>query len=208
MSPLRLLTTGKSLVGLTESESRYRVTRERFLPQFGPVKNPFCTTNRSDPVQSEAPKGTDWAPAPSQQAAKAPQLPAGNLSGTPSVAASKLPVILPDPHRPGSKGGLRSRAMAFQIKWAVKLQALFSRPAPNPARAVLARPTAPVQGELSLDRIKVVRNDLSDADLEIVPRQPPAARTGAAPVLQVAERTAEGGMTWGRFSGLFGAGKR
>ena len=27
----------------------------------------------------------------------------------------------------------------------------------------------PVQGELSLDRVKVVRNDLSDADVEIIP---------------------------------------
>ena len=29
----------------------------------------------------------------------------------------------------------------------------------------------PVQGELSLDKIKVVRNDLSDADLEVVAGQ-------------------------------------
>jgi hypothetical protein len=28
---------------------------------------------------------------------------------------------------------------------------------------------APVQGELSLDKIKVVRNDLSETDLEVVP---------------------------------------
>lgn len=31
----------------------------------------------------------------------------------------------------------------------------------------------PVQAELSLDRIRVVRNDLSDSDLEIVPARVP-----------------------------------
>lgn len=44
------------------------------------------------------------------------------------------------------------------------------------ARAV----NAPVQAELSLDRIRVVRNDLSDADFEIAPRQPDAPRRTAA----------------------------
>ncbi len=43
--------------------------------------------------------------------------------------------------------------------------------------------TAPVQGELTLDRIKVVRNDLSDADLEVVPAHPVAqqAANGSEP---------------------------
>jgi hypothetical protein len=43
-----------------------------------------------------------------------------------------------------------------------------------------SREPAPVQGELSLDTLKVVRNDLSDADLEIVrapePVPPPPPR--------------------------------
>jgi hypothetical protein len=47
-------------------------------------------------------------------------------------------------------------------------------------RPRLARPeNAPVQGELSLDRVKVVRNDLSDVELEVVPGR--AAATGAGP---------------------------
>ena len=44
MSLLRLLTTGKSLVGVKDTESRYRVTSERLLPQFGSAKNPFSST--------------------------------------------------------------------------------------------------------------------------------------------------------------------
>ena len=44
MSLLRLLTTGKSLVGVRDTESRYRVTSQRLLPQFGSARNPFSST--------------------------------------------------------------------------------------------------------------------------------------------------------------------
>jgi hypothetical protein len=47
----------------------------------------------------------------------------------------------------------------------------FSRKAAPP------RQSAPVQSELSLDTLKVVRNDLSDADLEIVRAAEPVAPT-------------------------------
>ena len=45
--------------------------------------------------------------------------------------------------------------------------------APKPKRA--AKP--PVQAELELDEVKVVRNDLSDADLEIVAKKRKTARS-------------------------------
>lgn len=41
-----------------------------------------------------------------------------------------------------------------------------------------AKTAPPSQPELSLDRVKVVRNDLSDADIEVVPK---AAKTPKAP---------------------------
>jgi hypothetical protein len=54
-----------------------------------------------------------------------------------------------------------------------------------------------VQSELSLDRVRVVRNDLSDSDVEIVPVKP------AAPVPEP-----EAEKTWEKVTGrLFGAGK-
>jgi hypothetical protein len=54
--------------------------------------------------------------------------------------------------------------------------------APKPKRAA----TAPVQAELGLDEVKVVRNDLSDADLEIVAKKPKAVR-GEKPAEEAAE---------------------
>jgi hypothetical protein len=60
--------------------------------------------------------------------------------------------------------------------WAEKLGSLLplrSRPARSASRDL----PGPAQGELclSLDRVKVVRNDLSDSDVEIVPARRAAA---------------------------------
>ena len=67
---------------------------------------------------------------------------------------------------------LTSPSKSF-ASWAVKLKpaAMFrGQSAPQPVRAA-------VQPELSLDSVKVVHNDLSDADVEVVPiKSRPAAR--------------------------------
>jgi hypothetical protein len=44
MSLLRLLSAGKSLVGIQTAETRYRLTEHRMLPKFGGKKNPFRRT--------------------------------------------------------------------------------------------------------------------------------------------------------------------
>jgi len=49
-------------------------------------------------------------------------------------------------------------------RWTLKANPFKSSVAPA------GRPT--VQGELSLDKVKPLRNDLSDADLELMPRKP------------------------------------
>lgn len=56
-------------------------------------------------------------------------------------------------------------------QWGSKLSSLVSQK-PRPTRSAIPRFNGvPVQGELSLDNIKVIRNDLSDADLEVVTRR-------------------------------------
>ena len=77
-----------------------------------------------------------------------------------------------------------SGAAAWRAKWAARLSALFSRPAGKPAKVTLPAPARlPVQGQLALDRIKVVRNDLSDADLEVVPARLPITKVKTAPAV-------------------------
>jgi hypothetical protein len=68
--------------------------------------------------------------------------------------------------------------------WTSRLNPMTMLRGPQPA-AQSFRPT--VQSELSLDRIKVVHNDLSDAEVEVVP----VKSRPAAPILQPAERSWE-----------------
>ncbi|HVM49927.1 MAG TPA: hypothetical protein VMU04_18000 [Candidatus Acidoferrum sp.] len=71
---------------------------------------------------------------------------------------------------------------AWGGRWLSKLAALFSRPSSTPGKLKLPGSLrGQVQGELALDRIKVVRNDLSDADLEVVPARLPISRVAIKP---------------------------
>ena len=64
----------------------------------------------------------------------------------------------------------------------------------------------PLQGELSLDKVKVVRNDLADADLEVVPAKSAVRSAGAGPVSQPVARGATADSAWTRFATrVFGA---
>jgi hypothetical protein len=209
MNHLRLLTTGKSLVGLKESESHYRVSRERLLPHFGSARNPFTTTEEPAAARSQPLERTERSLALPQEPEKIKREPARTPAGASGAAAPTPSAGLTGTHAPTPKRGIRSWTVGFQTNWTGKVRALFSRPVAKPARvAYPSTKELPVQGELSLDRIKVVRNDLSDADLEIVPFKSSTPRPGATPVLQAMENPLRSGAAWSRFSGLFGVSKR
>ncbi len=82
-----------------------------------------------------------------------------------AAKTQKLPALAPKPVRATS--------------WTSKLNPISMLRGPVPA----AQSTpAPVQSELSLDSVKVVQNDLSDADVEVVPIK---SRTASEPVVPV-----------------------
>ena len=92
-----------------------------------------------------------------------------------------------------------ARALPRKQSWVKKLNPLSfwrdARPA-TPEKSL-----RPLQAELSLDRVKVVHNDLSDADVEIVPIKSRTLPGAAEPILP----PAQGGDSWGRLSAkLFG----
>jgi len=63
-----------------------------------------------------------------------------------------------------------------------------------------------VQTELSLDQIKVLRNDLRDADLEVVQAKPPTP--SAAPAKPAVVKPAVAETAWGRVTArIVGASK-
>jgi hypothetical protein len=208
MSLLRLLTTGKSLVGLKDTESRYRLTRQRLLPQFGRARNPFTSRGSPATAQVEAPAPEDLgANNPTEQSLgnpspcckAAPRLPSLTQNWATSTSASGR----------GFAEALLRRALALLSGWRTKVISLSWRRSGKTERPAVQRLTKQaVQGELSLERIKVLRNDLSDADLEVVPAKEPVAPASAAPAVQteVAARCRE--RTWRRVTTrMFGAGK-
>jgi hypothetical protein len=208
MSLLRLLTTGKSLVGVSDLESRYRLTSQTLLPQFGPARNPFSSGAKAEPAQpkARAPEdhGGNGAPpakpslsGPRRQPAAALQRGAEQRAAPAKFDARNL------------AGALWRRTVALLRRWRAKLRRLLAHLGGQAAKPVIPRfPKPPVQGELSLDRIKVVRNDLSDADLEVVPAKPPATPTASVPAPRAVEKAERAASAWERVTTrILGAGK-
>ena len=176
MSLGRLLTSGKSLVGLTDSASLYRMREKNPLPKFGSPKNPFI--RRQDAAQT-GPPGAPVAARP------------GPIQMTPAeVAAARLKetMRLPAIASKGPAKTVPQTASAPSVvqrlaRVAGKLNPFARRSGRSPFRkAVLSGPSrSSVQGELSLDNIRVARNDLNEADVEIVPAGAAGKRKSAPP---------------------------
>ncbi len=148
---VRLLTAGKSLVGSgNEGGGRYRVDKRRLLPKFESGNNPFSA------VEVEA--------KPSSPPASNPQ-PIRSLPK--ETKATALPAIELPKRQLQQVAKLKSVNLSI---WLEKLRAFTRRASSVLRRKPLASPPPRpvIQGELSLDRVRVVRNDLSDTDFEVV----------------------------------------
>jgi len=197
MSLGKLLTTGKSLVGLSHGNGRYQLQKGA-LPKFESAKNPFASKTHAESAEREpqlpklaveelkaitptAPKKTDRLPA----------LAALIADREASVAASRS--AQPMESKQVSAPKQESPAPAPQVaapvdSWLKKINPMVwfgnRKPAePKPAIPRFSKAKTPIQGELSLDNIKVMRNDLSEADVEVVPAKARAPKVvPAAPV--------------------------
>lgn len=146
MKLAKLLGAGKSFFG-GQGVIAYRENKHVYLPKFNDAgKNPFAPKPPEATVTESMP-----APAP-LVAAPVPAEPVVVAQAAAEVQAMVAPPA-PNPvaARPARAG------------WAGKLNPFR---APQPATVP---PVATVQPELSLDAVKVLHNDLSDADVEVVP---------------------------------------
>jgi hypothetical protein len=160
MSLLRLLTTGKTLVGLKKLEQRYHLPGGKALPQFGGKQNPFRATAFPEKIENSSPED-NWeaskakaADACNAQPKLEQEAPAANITAASRPAESTRATML---HERESEKRSPFRAL---LLWG---RAKKTRP----ANGLGSRPL--IQAELSLDGVKVVRNDLSESDFEIVP---------------------------------------
>jgi hypothetical protein len=98
---------------------------------------------------------------------------------TAQPAAAPATVAQAAAAKPVSHPAGGSKLRGWLARMTAKLGSLFARP-PKPVKAAIpAFPKTSLQGELSLDHVKVMRNDLSDTDLEIVTLQPKAPTVSA-----------------------------
>jgi hypothetical protein len=151
----KLLGAGKSFVS-GHSKAAYRSDKRVYLPQFVSPKNPF--SNPATKIEhADSPKTA--LPDSAIQVKKTALSPWGKLE-TSSVASS---VMAP-------------AASSRSKTWASKFNPVsIFRDATTPSNKL----TASVQTELSLEKVKVVHNDLTDADVEIVPIKSRPAREPA-----------------------------
>ena len=189
MSLLRLLTAGKSLVGLKDTASRYNVASRGSLPQFSPKKNPFRASTRAEFNPGAQPEAQAEANSV-ERTAEDPLTPAPTAVPVLAPPPAALPASVP-PSKPADK------ARAHSL-WAALLPWRRSK-VEKPGIPRFIKPM--VQGELSLDTVKVVRNDLSDTDLEIVPARRPGAIPKPAPVRQAEPGAASMAEGWGEVAG-------
>lgn len=193
MSLGRLLATGKSLVSVRDDQNRFHASRRVSLPKFGPSKNPFAPTSNKevDSAQMVIPGTPDQSL--THQAADTAARAASWFKTVISAARVAVPT--------GMWRWFRERGRTL-----------------NPFRRLARKSTAikiitpriaktPVQGELSLDKVKVVRNDLTDADVVVVQVRSSSKGETAESVLQTTRKDSAGERRmWNRFATrIFGA---
>jgi hypothetical protein len=237
MSLVRLLTAGRSLIGAKEA-TRYKDSPRGSLPKFGPkTEAPSFKPNISTkPEASSLKLQTSEKPQASSlkaEACQVAQVPVrveerGGDGSSPEPRASVEKMISgtshPQPAQAQSVSSSGVKPTPQRGDWLgrfvdVLSMAFGSRP--KAAKRPLPQFSKPlVQGELSLDNITVLRNDLSDSDLEVAPAKsrttavsPAEAGTEPAPAPQPAVQAQAAkaepvDTAWGRVSHrLFGAGK-
>jgi hypothetical protein len=151
MSLGKLLATGRSLVGSHGDAHRFQINKRMALPKFISPKNPFASGAQQERAEARPP------------------------------AASPTEAKIRASNAPATPAALRKLNPARAIQWVgavgQKLNPLsLLKRAPRPVSAA-SKELPPHQPELSLDTVRVLRNDLSDSDEES-PMKPAPKHTG------------------------------
>ncbi len=238
----RLLATGRSLIGMRDTHSPYRMRTENLLPKFESAKNPFAGLAKAEQPVAKVEPVAAVAVEPTIAIATATAnpfaaVPTGAMELSFSFDAPQQPVAVPvvvkeaqvapvtatieaKPICPAGPAVVVASAKAPVTEpvmrptpppapklklsaWMQKVNPLAYLPAREADKPVKARA---VQTELSLERVKVMRNDLNDTDLEVIPARTAGKPETAGPRLQPLAK--EDGTALSRMtSRFFGAGQ-
>jgi len=161
MNPLRLLTKGRTIRGLKERPGAYKLLEKSMLPNFSGAKRPAPTTPQPQPAKAksailEQPPLKPMRLAPVPKVLVVPSAPAPAPKPAPVPASERAPAPVED--QP-SKPGLWSRLAEIPSGWTRQW---------NPWHKAPPFQSPTVQTELALDKVRVIRNDLCEDDLEVV----------------------------------------
>ncbi|HSY44237.1 MAG TPA: hypothetical protein VK811_10035 [Candidatus Acidoferrum sp.] len=159
----KLLAAGKSIMN-GRAEVSYRASKQVYLPKFGSAKNPFKNeTTAAVPeeaaILNSAIESPMAAPAPRPTRAETIETAVAMPMHDVAAIAQELPP-------------LPAMSEKKKTSWAGKLNpaSIFRHiPGKGELKALDGQKTTATQAELSLDTVKVVHNDLSDAEVEVVP---------------------------------------
>ena len=171
----KLLAAGKSIMNV-RAEVAYRASKQVYLPKFGSAKNPFKNeTTAASPEAAAVLNSAAVSSTPGPTRAENLETPAAAPINNIAAIAQELPP-------------LPAMSEKKKTNWAGKLNpASIFRHIPGKSGlkpqdgAAGAQKTTATQTELSLDAVKVVHNDLSDAEVEVVPMKSRSAPSGAPP---------------------------
>ena len=149
------------MIGIQDLKSRYRSVDPRAMPKFGSEKKLSTDLARESEAKPSVAKSNV------ESSKTDTSVGADKNAGVTARADKKVGVS----KKTQVATARKVRGSGWVSQWGSKLSSLVSQK-PKPAKSGIPRFNGvPVQGELSLDNIKVVRNDLSDADLEVVTRK-------------------------------------
>jgi hypothetical protein len=160
MNPLRLMTKGRTIRGLKERPGAYKLLEKSMLPNFSGAKRPAATKPQPQ-AASARPAVYEQAQLKSVKLAPAKVVPvkAAVPSVPKPVPAAKAPPAPAREKEQPSKPGLWSRLAEIPSGWTRQW---------NPWHKAPPFQSPTVQTELALDKVRVIRNDLCEDDLEVV----------------------------------------
>lgn len=188
MKLIKLLTVGRSLKGAGPVSGHYKV-QQVLLPKFSSSVRPSkAATEKMEerlPTLHAAIASHSLPPAELQNDSS-PEA----MEKTQKIPAGK--VLTREPETPEKI----SEKPKFFSRLAMKVAALKKRL--FPPRSKKKASSIPLQAELSLEKVSIVRNDLSDADLEIVTRKAAAKNHARKSHLPDLGRVGSSGVAWVR----------
>jgi hypothetical protein len=149
----------------------YRSSKQIYLPKFVSPKNPFqaqAQPEAAEPAaetmrEADSQAASEGADAPRPTRVAPPETPVVAPIKTVAAKTQKIPAVSSVSEKKGSWAGKLGPKSIFK--------AVVSKTIGQPGQELADKMQKPLetQTELSLDSVRVVHNDLSDVDVEVVP---------------------------------------